>query len=209
MIINKIPPVINTSNIQNKFQHYDINFGLKQPDSKLLAPLSKGYDGATEGIARILSKIMESKPFEGVVNFAKESKNLVAHLTAFTSLVLSGFYINQTLKNDKLDSDRKKTLAINQAATTVLSTICAYAVDNSINQKISEVTNKFLAVNFKNQSAKFLDNCKAGIGAAKSIIIFGTIYRFISPVIVTPLANAIGNKLNEKKQTEANSVAKV
>jgi hypothetical protein len=38
-----------------------------------------------------------------------------------------------------------------------------------------------------------------GMGVLKKLIIFGTVYRFLSPVAVTPLANMIGNSLVAKK----------
>jgi len=34
------------------------------------------------------------------------------------------------------------------------------------------------------------------------LMIFGTMFRFIAPVLVTPLANHLGNKLQEKKEAE-------
>ena len=50
-----------------------------------------------------------------------------------------------------------------------------------------------------------------GMGILKKMLIFGTIYRFISPVAVTPIANWIGNKLfyNEHKHPEQKQETKV
>lgn len=51
-----------------------------------------------------------------------------------------------------------------------------------------------------------------GLDALKSLIVFGTVYRFIGPVAVTPFANMIGNKLfyaegkNAKEQPQTASL---
>ena len=85
----------------------------------------------------------------------------------------------------------------------------AYSVDRAVNSKISELTNKYLAVNVKTASEKSLNNWKAGFSAAKTIMIFGLIYRFVTPVFVTPIANWLGNKLEEKKHAQKASTLKV
>ena len=41
-----------------------------------------------------------------------------------------------------------------------------------------------------------------GMGVLQKLIVFGTIYRFISPVAVTPLANWIGNTFINKQKSE-------
>jgi hypothetical protein len=35
------------------------------------------------------------------------------------------------------------------------------------------------------------------------MMIFGTVYRYLSPVLVTPIANKIGNYMSEKKAAKA------
>lgn len=41
-----------------------------------------------------------------------------------------------------------------------------------------------------------------GMGILKKLVVFGTVYRFISPVAVTPIANWVGNKLAEKNKAK-------
>ena len=43
------------------------------------------------------------------------------------------------------------------------------------------------------------------MGVLKKLAVFGTVYRFLGPVAVTPVANWIGNKLaaNQKAKKEA------
>ena len=43
-----------------------------------------------------------------------------------------------------------------------------------------------------------------GMDIAKKLFIFATVYRYLAPVIVTPIANRLGEKyLNYKKAKEA------
>src|SRR5574344_2925245 len=47
-----------------------------------------------------------------------------------------------------------------------------------------------------------------GMGVLKKLIVFGTIYRFISPVLVTPIANVVGDKLINLKNKTTNNTKK-
>lgn len=58
-------------------------------------------------------------------------------------------------------------------------------------------TLKYIEDNLPNTG---LESRLRGMGVLKKLIIFGSIYRFIVPVAVTPFANKIGNKLVKKKQ---------
>ena len=49
---------------------------------------------------------------------------------------------------------------------------------------------------------KNLAQLMTGLKIAKSIMVFGLIYRFISPVVATPIANNISARLEKKKQLE-------
>lgn len=222
MQISQITPTLNIQQniVKKDFTHYDNNtsFGIiaEKPKSKFFGPITKLYsnfmNSLTDGMAKGITKFLELKPVEKVimVTIKNESfrKNLVAHLSALTSVILSSFYVEKTLKNKDLDPQKRKTLAINQGSVCALSTLFAYTFDKLANKKVEEVINKFCAINLKTERAQDLGKYKDGIRAASSMMIFGLMYRFIAPVIVTPIANAIGNKLNEKKEAELNTLNK-
>lgn len=203
MKISQVTPVLNNHNYNHP---NNINFGTISPKSKMLAPIAepskKLSDNVSNALKKPISKVLNAGWFENLVGKTKNSKNLVQHITALTSFVLSGFYIQQTLKNDKLDEKRRKTLAINEGLVTVLSTILSYTVCKSLDKNIQKFSNKFLMLNSKNYSLKELETYQRGIKNAASIMIFMTIYRFISPVVITPIANHIGNKINEKNDAK-------
>lgn len=164
-------------------------------------PVTKIKNKIETQIAHVLVKMFETKTAEKIIEKTKESKKLVSHLTALTGLVLSGFYIDKTLKNDKLDSQKRKTLAINQAIVTVLSTIGGYTLEEVLNARIDRFVKKFLEVN-KHEPAEMLAKYETGIRTAASVMIFGIIYRFIGPVIATPIANIIGNHIHAKNEAK-------
>lgn len=213
MKIIHVTSTLNNKNnkVQNNFSA--ISFGtFMQPESKLFSRITKQkseFDNKdTDIIARPIVSILNTKVFQGLVEKTKKCKNLVQHLTALTSFVLSGFYIQRTLTNDKLDEQKRKTLAINEGAVAVLSTALSYTVCKALEKKIDKFSNKFLMLNSKNllgaEGLKKLETYQEGIRSAASIMIFMTIARFISPVVVTPITNMIGNMLHEKKQAAMN-----
>ena len=180
-----------------------------EPIKKLFAPVCEKY---TEGMTKITDKmahgfayLADTKVAEKLVNskFSKDP-NLVTHLMVFTSLVLSSFYVKQTLDNKKLDSDKKMTLAINQGVVAIFSAICSYAVEASLNKKVKQLTEKFKQVNAGDVHLK---KYVTGIDVARKVIIISTMYRFVVPVFVTPLANAIGNRVQAKKEAAKKQAA--
>lgn len=171
-----------------------------EPVKKIMSPYSKLMDKMKTQIARGLAKILETKTVENIIRKTRKA-NMVAHLSALTGVVLSGFYMKKTLENDKLDVDKKMTLAINQGVVCVLSTIAAYTVDGLTNKKINKFTDKYWAAHI-NEPMEKLYHYKNGIDAAKKIMIFGLIYRFIAPVFATPIANHLGNKLETNRKAK-------
>lgn len=156
-----------------------------------------------EAIAKGLAWLIQTKPAKKIITATEKNekvkKLLFSHLIVLGSTLMSGFYVAKTLTNEKLEEQKKQTLAINQIGVFVASTIMAYTFDDMISKKTEKIKIKFKAINKDHPRVE--DHLK-GIEAAKKIMIFTTMYRFIAPVLVTPLANAIGNKLQAKKEAE-------
>lgn len=129
--------------------------------------------------------------------FAKDL--LPTHLMVFGSTVLSGFYVCQTLSNKKLDEDKRRTLAINQGIVFTVSTAMAYTFDKMLGKKTKAIQKTYEKINKLGSD----DIHVKGISTAKKIMVVDIVYRFLAPVIVTPLANYIGNKVIEKNVAES------
>lgn len=174
------------------------------------------------------AKLMGTEPAKGVTKFLNKhtDKNpnlLSTHFIILGSTLLSGFYILKTLNNKKLEEKERKTLAVNQTLVYGVSTALAYAFEGWAMGKIDKVADKFVDLN-KDADPSILKKLyphndkiqkataeeivklysdqlgiwKSGFNLAKSIMIVSLIYRFIAPVIMTPIANAIGNKFIHK-----------
>lgn len=223
MQISKITPTLNNnqSNIKKDFNrpiYNTVSFGATSIKSKSkFFETAKGWFDAVIRRYEILgeklnknliSKILDTKAAKTVIDFTvrheKFNKNLMSHLVALGSIVLSSFYIKQTLQNDKLDTKKRKTLAINQAAVCATSISMAYTIEKMIDKKIDRFTEKFKIINRPSKGAseaklEEFNKCIGGIKAAKTIIVFGLVNRYLAPVLITPIANAIGNRVHKKE----------
>lgn len=169
--------------------------------SPLTKPFKKGYEWLTDKMALFIGKeILSTDTMAKIIKKTEKSK-MVAHISCATSLIISGLYMHQTLKNKKLDNKKKVTLAINQGSVAVLSAFMGYTIDSYINKAIDKyrIPEKFIAANASNPKiGKYVD----GIRCAIPLIVFGTVYRFLTPVLVTPIANWLGDKVTKKTPIE-------
>lgn len=114
------------------------------------------------------------------MKFFEDTKdyNMSTHLMVLASTILSGFYVKRTLENDKLDHQKRKTLAVNQAAVWAVSTVMTYTVDNLISKKYKVFENKFSEV-FKSKYSQNVEAMEAyakfepGFKQVKSAVIAG------------------------------------
>lgn len=147
-------------------------------------------------------------------NFRKTFKmDMTQVMTILGSFLTSGSYIVGTLSNDKLDKDRRKTLAINQFLGFLIPTFLGVAVNKKLDNKVKEYTYDFvnqqiqkiklMEANGKIESKnaeKLIDNvikAKKGIPVLAKLTVFAMIYRYLTPVAITPIANWMGDHMND------------
>lgn len=155
---------------------------------------------------------------DGVRKFSewmhKKSPNsdVTQHLQTLGSVITSSVYIKKTLDNESLDKDRRRTLAWNQGLVLGVSTLGAYTLSNVMGDM-----NKYLEYEYvAKQEEKLAKMAKAtaddiakskearelftkrlkGFRTLLPILTFTLIYRYISPVAITPIANLISDKLS-------------
>lgn len=262
----------------NNFNNYGYNKQNNAPAHQQIPTFTGGKSGLFKGVGDVYEKgidkiakhftapLVDSKPMNWAAEKFKNSKYLFNHLLAVGSAITSGMYMYKTLKMPEKtpeDRDRKKTLAVNQFLTFVVSTAGAYFLDSKVgnwwdkqtarfaglrlnDEKLAEefvekneairANNKLIIENNKNKVSKkelklLLDDTELvkdfvksrqnyksmlpkaqrallnqveGMGLLKTMIVFGAVYRYIVPVLVTPIANKIGEKyLNRKKEAKA------
>lgn len=184
----------NIYNYKNTQKQSSVNFeGLTN---------NKIYNSIVEKTAESCASIVSTKPVERIFKETK-SDNLFTHLIVAGSTLLSGFYIGKTLKNKDMDEKQRKTLALNQSLVYGVSTVMAYTFDGWIKKIYKEkIVDKFMDLH-KDAHPDKLKIWDKGFSIARTTMVLGIVYRFIAPVVVTPIANAISNKLHDKKQAQS------
>lgn len=302
MRINSVSPNYNINN----------NFVPKKQNNNSQVQSFKGNavpEPVVNGLAKAYSWVADRNLFsKGIELFSKSNKTFT-HLLVFESCLLSGFYMINTLRNDKIKKEQKPQMLINDALTLGVSTAGAYLVEDKITdvvmkgaekyieknkgfytdlgkkaqmaaestpksellKKVSDVAGrtgeelakglddvtamigghlkgiigeegKFKAFQITNEklasvqnsvkeavtkNAGNIDKAKetvaglvddvynssaaraeadkvlSGINKLKVLVIFGIIYRYLGPVVITPIANKLSSKWFDKKEDKA------
>lgn len=92
-------------------------------------------------------KFYNSKPAKYIVAHTNSPKwnNMTTHMSALGSTLISGMYAVRTLENDKLDPEKRKTLAINDVLTWAVSTAGAYFLDAKLAKACDKATTRYAA----------------------------------------------------------------
>lgn len=140
--------------------------------------------------------------------------DITTHMQVLGSTITSGVYVSKTLNNDKIESENKPALAANQAACWALPTIGAYWTDKKLRNKIKNREYRYSGLNdqkhaLSNMTKEQLKAAEKKLAFRKglfrtlaSTVVFTTIYRFITPVFVTPFTNKFGNWWNNHKKAK-------
>ena len=132
---------------------------------------------------------------------------MTQHMSVLGSLLTSGVYMEQTLTKKDLDKKRRKTLAINQGLGFVVPTILGYWVDTKLREKNKKLEYRYSGLQEQKKALGLISAEKAaelearlgsrlkGFKTLATLLTFTLIYRFFTPVAITPLANWIGRKL--------------
>ncbi|MCD8378342.1 MAG: hypothetical protein LUB59_06105 [Candidatus Gastranaerophilales bacterium] len=156
----------------------------------------------------IVVPLMNSKAMGKLADKSAKTNNMAAHMSTAGSFVTTAVYANRTLNNDNLDKKRARTLALNQVLVTTVSTLGAYTINDKLGKFSKNLGYKFREAN---QGNKNLTKRMQGFNIAKQLLIFSVMYRYVTPVLVTPLASklskCIDNKREENKLKQQNLAA--
>ena len=173
----------------------------------------KGPGKVTEFFANTYGKYILNS--EQVRNFCKgctklDKKDASRHFQVFGSAVTSFAYMHSTMKNKDIEKKNARTLATNQFLGFAVPAIASYTADAGMKNfnkyleycysaaKEKEIALGKLDKATKEEAVKNLGKGLKGFRCMMGIITFTTIYRFITPVAITPVANKFGNWINEK-----------
>lgn len=199
-------PKLNVANIQR------IATKIAEPKSeglfkRMQNSFNKKYDELVEKtiVKPILQPLMNSELMGKMAEKTKNIDNMAAHMSTAGSIVTTATYATtslKTLRKDKEQKKRAKTLVLNQIMVTTLSTFLGYAINDSLGNFSKQLGYKFREVN---QGHPALERRMKGFNTAKSLLIFSMMYRYVAPVLVTPLASKVGNYMNNKNEQKANA----
>ncbi|GEM_PF-4894431 len=169
---------------------------------------NQGYDKSTDWIAKhVVAPVINSKPMNWFTKtgFCKDKK-MTSYLSTLGSFVTTAFYIRQTdktLNKNAEERKRAKTLELNQGLVTGISTVLGFSVNGLIDKGCDKLKKKYRVANYGDPK---LPTKMKGFDIAKQMFIFSLMYRYIAPVIVTPLASKI-SKVREAKKAEQATLA--
>lgn len=106
------------------------------------------YDKLGEWLAKnYYVKFYKSKAAKFIVDHTKGAfwNDMIKHMSAVGSTLISGMYVVKTLENDKLDPEKRKTLAINDGLTWLISTMGAYWLDGRLGERCNNAITRSVA----------------------------------------------------------------
>jgi len=160
----------------------------------------QAYDSFAENVMakKIIAPIMNSKVASKFAEATKNNDKVLDILTTTGSFVTTTTYAATTLKKKDLEKKPARTLALNQILVTVLSTVGAFTINDGIANFTKKMGYRFRDLN-QHLPDKVLSKRMTGFKAAQKLLTFTLMYRYISPVLVTPAASFIGKALNNNE----------
>ena len=110
--------------------------------------------------------------------------------------------MQQTAASKRIEKDQKPAMIINQGITAIACTAGAYIIDGKVNKMLDKFKVIYKKAN-PQMSEELLAKRQQAIRLLGPLVIFTTIYRFVGPVILTPVANYISEKLPKKADKAA------
>ncbi len=157
--------------------------------------LKKSYDYSIETLAGCIGKLAQKDKTKRFTEWCvNKDINYTNHLAAVVSNIQNGFYMYNVAKSQKIEEDQKKPLMLNMFIGTMLATVGGYTINKGIDKRLFKVE-KAISKNYPKNEAIL-----TGFKVARSLMIFQLLYRFVTPVIATPVANYISDKQEEKKK---------
>ena len=217
--VNNKNPEISNKNVDNEETNKDVAIENKDKNANNVSFKGKKPDRLTKWLAEnyILKILNSTKLNEFVERYAKNIKmSMTEAMTIIGSFLMSGSYVVGTLTNKKFeDKDRRNTLAINQALGFIVPTVLGTWISNKIRPKVKTATYKFvgeqsqrikllaqkgkISKEAEEKALKGIAKASKGMPVFASLTVFTFIYRYFTPVAVTPVANWFGNNLSKKK----------
>ena len=122
---------------------------------------------------------------------------LQKHLPAIEGMWISLFYVLNTMSSKKIPDERKTPLAINSLFSGIFGAAGGYVLTDRV-FKLSKIMQERAEIIYKADPAK-LATIQKGLKAVVPLFAFTFVFRYLSPVIATPIADKINKFLIKHK----------
>ena len=139
---------INNATYNNQLNRNNVqpNFTGSLPKLKNTPLYQDGVEWLAKNYyAKLYKSDFAAKFTEATKKFAD---NMTTHMIVLGSTVISAMYIIRTLQNEKLDHEKRKTLAINDTLTWGVSTVGTYFVDSKLQKLFNDKISTRYAANY-------------------------------------------------------------
>lgn len=130
---------------------------------------------------------------------------VVPAMSALLPIWISSFYVYSNIKSDKIPKERKTPLLINDIIICAFSTVAGFTVSKLFDAMKTTMNNNLKTVV---KEAKDIARLQQGIKQMMAIAAFTLVFRYLGPVIATPLADKVNTFLIKKGYIEDPEKAK-
>ena len=172
---------------------YILNLFSKKEDSKFKSSENNQLNFKGKGIEKLSKWIGKTIDNKSVQEFSKKNadSNFPMHINAIKDALTTGVFVAGLNKSKRIDAERKKPLIYNSLIGTGLSIISGYLLDAATEKSAEKFIEKLKSANKNDPNLKkYVD----GFKIAKPVIILGTMYYAVIPLISTFLGERVSNK---------------
>lgn len=130
----------------------------------------------------------------------KQKGNDIKEKLNNTSKLIDEHFEKLIGKQGKLKTFQMTKEELNKNKNSVSEIIKSSKTSDEVKQKIQSNFGKLYE---RAKARNLADNTISGINKLKVLVIFGTVYRFVSPVLFTPVANKLSSKFFPSKKDKA------
>jgi len=216
--------VINNTQYQNRFYNSRTNLRNEKPNTTGITSDAVSFKGKFgDKVGKLFGekyavKMLDQEWIHKVSKkLAAASKLMTQHMATLGSFLTSAVYFIRTITNKDLEPDKRNTLGINQIGCFVVPTCCAYGVDKGLRKFNKNMEYRYSGLKRQQMALGKLSPEKCAelekslgtklkcFGALMGLGTFTLIYRYGTPVLITPVANKVGewwNNRNADKKAE-------
>jgi len=146
-----------------------------------------------------LSSIYNSSFVQKFTTSPEAQKNISSlrkHLPAVFGLWISGFYIQNTIRSKAIPEERKTPLVINTLFTGAVGAAGGYAINGAVTKFADALTPRFEKFIASHPEKEVF---KTGFKAIVKAISFTFAFRYLAPVLATPVADVVNKYLIRNK----------